>query len=368
MSLKAQVKKLPLPAKDFFISEEIPDSAFVHAFNRKLLDLTCRDVLNVRWNKHLKRKLHESIENLSLRARGPRAVSGVSKEQVHFESTLAKHLNKESVFIFTSKTQALISLVTSFALETDRLITFSGSGIPVEDLSLIAGCRSLEIGLLEELSDSFGRDFYFYKLDHEIGDRIASGKSQIKIENIYIKTGGAPLLKPPSPLISFDTFLIGSFEEVGFSSCCFISGESDLIEYLKSRTGTVNTDSPLPSYLFSFLDDAMSYVSSDSEAKNLVAEKTSLLLSTLKLSLPDCPMREESFSVKIPIPSFASAVSIRSGLIKRGYLVELRQHCVGRRVFAEIVVRLNSLISEEQILSFSEVFMKEYLSQESASH
>lgn len=362
MSLKAQIKKVPLPPKDFFVAEEIPDTPFVNAYNRKLLDLTCRDVLNYRWNKILKRKLHESIESLSIRSRGPRAVSGISKEQSHFEKNLSNHLQKEAVFLFSSRTQALISLVTSFALETDRLVSFSGSDTPVEDLSLIAGCSYAEINYDDDLQPSYGRDFYFYKQDSEIGDRISSGKSQIKIENIYTKVTGGMILSPPNPLISFDNFLIGSFEEIGFSSMCFLAGELDLIEYIKARTGTVNIESPLPTFVYSYLDEAIGHSLEFQDESKLITEKLNLLCQTIKLTLLDAQIREDQYSLKISIDSYSKAILLKNALIKRGFLIEVKQIKYGKLISAEIVFRLNSLISEQQILAFAEVFSKEYLS------
>lgn len=104
---------------------------------RRVIDFTNWDFLGLATNSRVKRTAQATIEQSGLGVSSSRLSSGTSDEHVNCEGRLSKFFRTESALLFSSRNQALFTLVASLLGERDAIFFDELTTAPVGDAAYL---------------------------------------------------------------------------------------------------------------------------------------------------------------------------------------------------------------------------------------
>ncbi|NMC64416.1 MAG: pyridoxal phosphate-dependent aminotransferase family protein [SAR324 cluster bacterium] len=313
--------------------------------NKKLVDFTNWDLFDVSSNQTVLNVVHKGLEEWGLGANAPRLSTGTNLQHLAFEKRLASFLGLERSLLFTSRNQAVLSLVT--ALLNEQCVAFVDELIqsPVADAAYLVNSNIV-----------FFNPEKLEALETELQKIPMNFKKFIFLEGLSPLRGRVPplvellelALKYNSELILDESFSIGIFGLRGAGSLellnsekmpfcifaslsyglsglgAFVAGASVLCEYLINQSRTFSSEASLPPAYIAGSEAALNFI----ELSVATRERIARLGLRLKSGLRDLSFKTDEIPCPLICISFerlSFASELAEGLFERGFLVEVLQ-------------------------------------------
>ncbi len=369
------------PKREFHVAAR-RKSGRVDFKGRTLIDFSSWDYLNLASNDRVKRCAQETIASDGVGTATPRASSGTYRPHLLVEMRLSKFFGTEAALLFSSKSQAALSLLTSLVGERDAVFAEEDILLPAADASYLVNApfQAFPRGDLSRLSADLQR-------------ASQSRRKIIVVESVSGSRGSVLELPPLLELCDrYDAYLVvdesfaigclglrgsGLLEEthamrnpkilcninsleclagVSLGSLC---GPSDLTALVAQRSRAFGTEcSPAPA-------QAAALTEAIDLAEVMSVQRVLLLESALKLdrgisevlgrssSSPSVPL------VTIPCDKFGRAMEYADALFSKNILVDAIQHRGLLSQSGSVRFIVTQAIDEQAIISavkaFSEV-------------
>ena len=131
----------------------------VEVRGKQLIDFTNWDYLALNSNRDFLTSLQREIESLGVGACAARTASGTHQRHVACEYRIAQFLNTQSSILFSSKNQAVLSLVTSLVAEGDLVFLDETMHSPVSDAAYLVNAQAIyyHAGSLAQLKSELSK-------------------------------------------------------------------------------------------------------------------------------------------------------------------------------------------------------------------
>jgi len=369
--LKLELDQLTALGKrrEFVASRRLP-GALIEMRGKKLVDFTNWDSLALSFDKKLKRVAQNFVEQNELGVCAARLSGGTSAQHLITENRLAAFLGYESALLFSSKNQAVLSLVSALCNEQDVILHDELIQSAVADAAYLVNTRAAPFS-----SKDLGT------LERELESAKSARRRFIFVESISPITGNSPdfirLLaiakKSDSQLIIDESFALGSAGLRGAGSSeqahvspavsavfcdlslaansygAFVSGSKILCDYLTSRSKTFTLEGAMPPTLAALICGAIDAIELKNAARQKIwtsAEKLSRGLFEIFAAIST---RAQSAIVCQPFEKTSLATSLVDALFQRGFLAEAVATGAARSDAAVVRYIVSSHHTDEQI-------------------
>jgi 8-amino-7-oxononanoate synthase len=317
--------------------------AIIEVRGKKLVDFANWDSLGLSFDKKLKRTVQNYIEQHGFGTCAARLSSGTCTEHLIAEDRIAKFLGYETALLFSSKNQAVLSLVSALCNEQDLILHDDLIQNAVTDAAYLVNAKIAPFSLQDPAS-----------LERELDKGKACRQRLIFVESVSPITGNSPdfawllalAVKHAAQLVVDESFALGTIglrgagasEEIHMSgavagvicdlslSVCsygaFVGGGKLLCDYLISRSKTFTLEGALPPALAVFIHSAIDAI----ELRNAARQKVWGLSQKLRQGLlgifGDIAIESKSCSVCQQFKKTSTALALAEALFQRGYFVE----------------------------------------------
>ncbi len=347
---------------------------------QRLINFASWDLFGLGNNPELKRLMQSQIELQGIAVCAPRGSCGTTPQHLELEERLARFLGQEAALLFSSKNQAVLSLLTAVLGESSLVATDDLVQSPIQDAAYLVNGNFISFPILDQ-----------ERLNLEL-DRARKNYSSrfLVVESYSPLTGLAPdlnlisesALKYGAELIVDESFALGVFGLRGaggaeryalknlfaiygalnFALCGFggfVSGSRILIDYLTTRSRSFLLENPLPSAcaalnrrIIELTELQINWRESLLKSVQIFLQATSPLIAALAA--------QSGPIVSIPFPSYASAKKLSAALLSRGFFVEALP--ILRPLSAKGVVRIiiNMLHNRAEIEALSRLILELY--------
>ena len=341
---------------------------------KRLVDFTNWDILGINENKKFKRAAQKSIEENGIGTASSRLSSGTTISHTSCETRLAKFFGAQSSLLFSSKNQAVFSLLTALANESDLICFDEQIQSPALDVAYLVNAQSLAFNsanlsalnnelnkfkkvrrkfiLLETVSPISGR-----KINLEELLQIASRHQAFLMldESFAIASEGlrgAGLLdeKP----IGFSEFcLYGSLSNTVPCYGAFVAGSGTITNYIIQRSKTFAHEVPLPPVIAGSIESAIDIIELAQQERSRLAENIKMLRENLsKHGFLDAS-HADSAVVSIMIGTTKQAIRIANLLISKDFFVDVVSLSTSLTDIGLIRLLVNSSHTAKQLESIS---------------
>lgn len=310
---------------------------------RHLHDFANWDLFGLNFDQQLRRVAQRAIESSGVSTSSPRLLGGTREVHADGERRLSEFLGVARTLLFSSRNQAVFTLITTLVSEQDLVFVEDTSQSPVHDAAYLVNAPvfSYSGGGLGELEKELerqrppGRTFIFvesvsgvYGSVVELLElfRIATAHGAlVVVDESYALgfigsrgAGGCELagvVKGPLCLYGDLSFGLG-----GYGS--FISGSEELASFLLNRSRTFAHEVALPPLLAKFTIAALERIELMPVEREALALKARGLREELDRvpGLSVCPGDTPIISLRFKRPR--AAQSFAAGMFERGFLVE----------------------------------------------
>jgi len=319
--------------------------AMISYKNKKLVDFTNWDLFDVSSNQMVLNAVHKGLEDWGLGANAPRLSTGTNLQHLAFERRLASFLGLERTLLFTSRNQAVLSLVT--ALLNEQCVAFVDELIqsPVADAAYLVNSsivsfnpNNLEVLELElqKIPTNF-KKFIFIEGLSPLRGRSASLAELLELALKYnselildesFSIGISGLRGAGSlELLSSDKKPLCVFASLSYGLSglgAFVAGDSVLCEYLINQSRTFSSEASLPPAYIAGMEAALDFIELNVATRERIARlglrlKTGLKEMNFKADEIPCPL------LCVPFERRSFAAELAEGLFEKGFLVEVLQ-------------------------------------------
>ena len=317
--------------------------AMIETRGRTLIDFTNWDSLGLYFDKRLKRTAHNFIEQNGFGACAARLSSGTSSQHLIAENRIAKFLGYDGALLFSSKNQAVLSLVSALSNEQDLVLHDELIQNAVADAAYLVNARVASYSTHDSSS-----------LERELEKGKTCRRRFIFVESVSPITGNSPdftgllalAAKHNSQLIIDESFALGTiglrgagiseelhasavvgavFSDLSLSACsygAFISGSKPVCDYLVSRSKTFSHEGAPPPALAASICAAIDAL----ELRNAARQKVWILSQRLRQGLlgifGNISLESRSSVICQPFKKTSNALALADALFQRGYFVE----------------------------------------------
>ncbi len=349
---------------------------------RKLCDFTQWDYLNLNQNEAVRRAAHTEIEANGTGTHAPRLATGTLPVHLACEARLASFLSCESALLFSSRTQAIFSLITATIQEGDvllveegnrsaisdaaylvdaQLVTFSGTDLKTLSAALERFKGKNCLVVIESLSQLTGRPIDLLAVIHEV----TRYGVDLVIDETYALAGigarGAGICNHYNIIPKLYTIVGGLGLTLGAAGG-FIAGSAPLVSYLTSRSKTFQIEPSMAPLLAASTEAAISAAEVAVHGRltlSLLRERLCLGLKSIGI---DLMQYAPSPIVSIPVSRRSDAEAMAELLFQKNFLVESVSAGVPRSEQAFVRIVLSAHHTERQIEQLleplSEVILK----------
>ena len=340
-----------------FVPSYRPEPGYVFHRDRRLLDFTDWDCLNAGLSGRVRRAAQSEIESSGISSGASRLSSGTRDVHLLCEAALARLMNCPAAVLFSSRNQAVLSLITSLITERDMVIVEESMQSPVLDAAYLVGAETRtfnfeSISLLAEdleRNTKKGRCFIFFEALSPISGKLADLKSMAflvgrfgivpVVDETYAlgligaRGAGSPELLPQSDWLRCHyaelSYGVGSYG-------AFVSGDAVLVSFLINKSRTFLSEPPLPQALAAATLTAIEVVESLPQER----QKISFLASRLHNGLTALGMLCTGDSavpfVCMKLKNVSAADEIGKFLMRKGFFVD--------------TIRSSTLLSESAVI------------------
>lgn len=313
---------------------------------RKVVDFTNWDYLSLRSHKKIAAAIHDSLEHTTSSISSPRLLSGTRLAHLSLEERVAKYLSVEAALLFSSRNQAVFSLIASVLNETDIIIVEESTNAPASDAAYLVGAGFQFF--------SFSTEGWKKRLEDLLVQQ--KGKSIfIYLDTLSPTTGSLCNIEELCPLcvqygvklIIDDAYALGAvgirgaaFSDVAaihknllFASIgsfgfgipgfgAYVAGSKDLIGYLVNRSRTFLNEPPPPDFFMPGVEAAIDLIELMTHQRELVVKRS----SDLSQHLTQCGFSATPNPAGPVVCTFFSKPSVAddfcSYLLTKNFLVE----------------------------------------------
>ena len=308
---------------------------------KSLIDFTDWDVLKINKRPEFKRTIHQEIEASGFGTGASRLSSGTRNSHISCERKIASFLGTQASILFSSKNQAVLSLITALATEKDLVLADEIMQSPVSDAAYLVNASFSTFDGQEPSS-----------LAHEL-EKQGYARKLIFIESYSAISGKRPplteiyeLCRRYNSYIFVDkSFSLGIFDhtdrkvsDISLSDCilakfgsltyavpmfgAFISGSNTLVNYIINRSNTFSRESVLSPPIAAGVEKALDLIEF-----NLVGrEKIASLGLKLKKGLGEFGLLKNdnvaSPIICIPFSKLGIAKEFYTALLQKGFLLD----------------------------------------------
>ncbi len=310
---------------------------------KTVVDFASWDLFGLANHPKVKREAQTVIERRGIGMSSPRAMSGTTDEHSSLETRLSVFFGYESTALFSSRNQAVLSLITSIAGEQDVVIVDEVLQSPAADAAFLvhANVTTISPGQLDRLSQELERNAQARRkivvleslspITGKLLD-VAGALAMAQKYDAYVVldesyalgiaglrgAGGSEALALQTPHLSAfgDTsFLLGTYG-------AFFSGPAVLVDYVINRSRTFTNDPPLPPALAAATEESLNVI----ELSVALRERLTALVRKLRQGLLSLGfIGVESASTPVVCLEFkrlSDAVEMSAALFQKGFLVE----------------------------------------------
>lgn len=281
-----------------FAVAEVKSSPEINIRGKSLIDFTSWDYLNLTAHTKIKLAAQQSIEASGISVPSPRLLSGSRVEHVGLESRISKFLQTPSALLFSSRNQAVFSLLTATLNEADIVLCDDTVSAPVHDAAYLIGAASSAI--------HFSKTNWATRLEAEAKKLRGSGRLIIFVETLCPVTGQlAPIpelliaaAKTKSSIILDESYALGSIglrgagileagkDSLGVAAVIgsfgigipglgsFVAGSQELIGILVNRSRTLLVEPPTPPPLCSAMVAAIDLVEIATGSREKISQRS----------------------------------------------------------------------------------------------
>lgn len=315
--------------------------ARIHFKGKDLVDFTSWDILSLGQNPELRRAFQYEIETHGVGVASARLHTGGTFEHFVAEECLARFLCQESSLIFSTRNQALLSLITSIFGEGDTILVEEGLLSPAADAAYLvdAQVKTFSRGKLEQipqlLADSTpsGRRGLFVESispDHgelldlaHIADICEAAHIDLFVDETFALGGigvrGAGGIEKFS-IFHKVTGVVGSLAHSLSGYGGFVAGPALLIKYLFTRSRSLRSEISLPVAFARWTEQALSKAEVLTVERARVARFASSIREVGRALHLDVKGDVDSPLVVFHFRFLPQARSFYRGLFERGFL------------------------------------------------
>jgi len=348
---------------------------------KSLVDFTNWDALELGHNQKVKRAAQSTIESDGISSASSRLLAGTSTAHLACESHISKFLNTEATLLFSSKNQALLSLITALCGEQDSILVDDLLIGPVLDAAYLVNAdagifttdnlSSLE-GELRKSGRSRRKLVFVESISSVTGNKTdldticeisaRNGALVVVDESFALGTSGlrgagsVEFISPSSTI--FAKYGDLSLGLAGFGG--FVSGSKLLLSVLVQRSRTLLNETAVPAALAASAEQSILVSETQSAARKRIAILASKLRRGLKSLAPGVPSDEYSPLVCVRIDKISKAVEISEALVQRGFFVDVVPRGTSRDESAVIRFIISISHTEDQIDDLIQAFEESY--------
>lgn len=310
---------------------------------KRFVDFSNWDALNLHTHPKVRRTLQEEIERFGVATASNRLASGTFQPHISAENRIAKFVGTESALLFSSRTQALLSLVTALCSERDLICFDELCQAPVSDAAYltntpaqpftVADLSSLEEPLAKAREGT--RKFIFVEAFSPVSGRkvdltALSELSRHHDAKVILDSScslglsgarGAGVLEAAKvedlPFVQLADLSTGLG---GFGA--FLASDRITISYLVQKSRNLRLESPLPPALASAIEVGLDHAELQTAQRACIqrhAERVRNALRTMKATVydsSDCPF------VCLQLSSLRTSFELQEFLLTRGMYAE----------------------------------------------
>lgn len=314
--------------------------------NRELHDFSRFDVLGLAQHQKVKRAAQEVIETSGISNCGSRRNAGTSEAHLICEKSLATFFGYERSLLFSSRNQAVFSLLATLLREQDLVYCDADYAGLLSDVCLLVNCP-LEVLALDKLqtvekqieSPVIGRRKFLIadsvsassgrRLDLLALSAICSRHNvSLVVDESFalgiLGTRGAGVSEE-NDLVHSPTPALCVLSDLGFGLGCYgacVSGPAVLIDSLVARSRTLANEPSFPSPLAMAIGAAVDVCERALAARTLIKAKREFLLAGLNKIKQRLAGIDSSFC-SITFGKWKEAKELHEHLVGRGYLTEV---------------------------------------------
>lgn len=336
---------------------------------RNVVDFTSWDFLNISTNPRFKRAVQSAIENRGFSAQSARLSSGTTEEHLLAESRAAKFFGAESAILFSSRNQAILSLVTAIVQERDVvLVSDIGHNPSVDAASMIGAVvsqfspedpHSLDLEL-EKVRSARGKLVLIDSVSFITGKRIdlPSILAVLRKHDAYLVLDesfavGACGIRGAgvSEDLLCGTQLIGIIADSAYglaSQGCLLAGSKTLVSFIVNRSKTFKFEIAGSPASAAAIESAINLIELQLTEREKLAVKARKISSAL-VQIGLLTSEDECAVISIAYDRIATASQYSSALFQKGFLVDCFN--VGKFLSTSAVIRLvvRSIHTDKQI-------------------
>lgn len=326
--------------------------------NRHVIDFTNWDVLNLRNHPAVRRTLQQTAEAQGLGRAAARLASGTDSLHLELENRLAQLVGCEAAILFSSRNQAVLSMIISLGHESDVMVYDEELRAPAADAAFLINasvdtCQLAQTATLAQLLEQFsGRNCFV----------VAESVSPFHGEQLDLIALTKLTAQHQALLLLDESYALGSLGEIGGGCameaglsrnvCCligdlslslgiwgsFVAGSRAIIDLLVTRSKTFSTETAPAPILAATALAAIDLAELMPTARQQVREQAQTLRQGLR-GLPGLHVYDGATPiVAIKFSKLSNARSFAGALLERGILAE--------------VLPSNKLLSEQAVVRF----------------
>lgn len=337
---------------------------------RKLVDFTNFDYLGLARNPKVVKAALQAVEEHGIFQPPSRPSSGSLAELTSAENRLAKFLGVEAAVFFSSRNQALLSLLSALLGQGELLAFDESTYAPVADAALLLEANPVPFCLdrIDSLADVIERSVLTPMVVYGEGIAPLSGEV-FPLRYLQSKLGGESrvslVLDESYSLVALGERGSGAFEASaaiipgvafvgGFGIGMpgyggFVAGSSLVIEYIRQTSKAIESEPPLPAGIAAAIEAAIDLVELDLVARRKLAHSVKRLRSVFVEAGLFISGDDNSPIIGIRVPSFSVGRELVGRFLARGVLVELVGVRTLRKETPLIRIVVSSLHSDRQL-------------------
>ena len=360
------------------ISRTTPQGEFLLE-GKKFINLTSWDIFGLRDNPIIKKAVHKAIEADSRHRNSPRIVAGVAPEVREVELKIAKIYQMDDSILFTSRNQAIFTLVTNLLTENDVVIYGDGVDAPIVDACFLSGTQVLAFNynkpstLEDALKKSkevekrpiiFLEDFnpylpFVYDVESLLKVAADFGVSVIYDDSysFSLVQGYSKIrMKPELLKVNFHSIINRLDSYLGSLGAC-ITTSFDFSGKILNNSRYLRKEQTYPTVNAIHILNAFELLFSDLEIKSKVLRIRDELSRRLVDLSPSLLVNTETNFLSLTFDNYSIGMELKNLLLSKGFLIEVFKSQVLKDSSCVVPLLLPDSFSLVQLSDFADVFI-----------
>lgn len=331
--------------KSFSVSSPL-DYPEVDFWGARVIDFTSWDYLGLSANPKIKRAAQVAIENDGVGVSSPRLSGGTRAVHLAVEDRLANFLGRKASLTFSSKNQAVFSLMTSILTEQDIVFVDEMSQAPVAEAAELVGATTVAVNCnapdLQKVMEAellklrgAGRAVMFFEsisptlgtcqpIDNIVFILKKLGLSYIIDDTFALGILGLRGAASGERITTSDANCLGIVGAFGYGIPGvggFIAGSQELISVVLSRTQSFCMEPSPPSSAAAVVEASLDFAEMASGVRVKLLDMAASVRSLVPTAISGIASLESPI-ISIPFAKPSLAETFSRGMLNRGILID----------------------------------------------